>query len=146
MSYTDEDILDLYEDLQTIGAAETPQEKAEALFKGFVTYADEHIDPSTMKWIPEVNQALIRWLLKGEVPISFVLVLLPGSDSTRMIFPLYKGLTIYPRVLPLADYIQEKAWTEAKVSTFDTIDQLQKGVRALRAKTQDPAASESILP
>jgi hypothetical protein len=146
MSYSDEDILELYEDLQGIGAALTPREEAEELFKSFRDYADEHIDPSKMKWMPELNVYLTRWLQEKKVPITFAVILTSGSDPTIRIFPLYKGLTVYPKILPLADFVQEKGWSDCRVSTFDTMDQLQAGILDILGrkedKSKDPAAAE----
>lgn len=120
MTYSDEDILDLYDDLQGVGLAVTPAEEAEALYKSFKVYADEHLSPSRLLWPHQVSEELIKFLQAESIPISYLIkwrsyhdpVPIPGKFTVQGIYPIYKGLVIYPKVIPPGEFILVKGWSK----------------------------------
>ena len=138
MTYTDQDILDLYTDLLSIGAAVTPAEEAEALYKAFKVYADEHLSPSKLIWTTQVSEELIKFLQAKSIPVTYLIKWrsyhspdpIPGKSQVQGIYPIYKGLVIYPKVLPLGEFILDKGWAMAMVEIFDTAEELDAAVAA----------------
>ena len=134
--YTDEDILDLYEDLQGVGLAVTPAEEAEALYKSFKVYADENIPPSRLLWSTQVSEELIKFLQAKSISITYLIKWrsyhdpdpIPGKSTVEGIYPMHKGLVIYPKVLPPGEFILDKGWAKAMVETFDTSEELDAAV------------------
>jgi len=93
MSYTDEDIQDLYEDLSTIGAAETPAEEAHRHFVAF------HISMSDKVILNKKHHffRLREYLIQNDIPHTYVSRLTVrglsnGLGSFRFeVFPLIRG-------------------------------------------------------
>ena len=141
MSYTDKDILDLYEDLCTVGAALSPQEEAEAIYKSFKVYAAEHLPPSRLIWAYQVKKELILFLQAKALPIAYMLKYesapIRGHSPIQGVYPVYKGLVIYPKVLPLDAFIEDKGWSKSEVEVFDTVKELNAAILELKGENQD---------
>jgi hypothetical protein len=143
MTYTDEDIIDLYEDLQEIGLAETPEEeatRARALLARGMT----------------MDQAS-QILTDNRIPHTFYAALLEddAGENYRTNWILVRGLTVFydngtshRTRNSLADFkaamkdfhyilISEAYYTDASL--------LSKAGQ-IRSIPRDPAASESDLP
>lgn len=84
--YTDEDILDLYEDLQTIGAAETPAEEGQRIIRGLGIGSKR----SPSEWSKLLTQ-------KG-IPHTFGTVLFIKVDVPRFQDQIVISFSIYPIV------------------------------------------------
>jgi hypothetical protein len=102
MSYTDEDILDLYEDLKSVGAAETDGEAAVRILKGFLD--QDYLKDLALYMTPDQDQAfnmLANFLEERGIPFHYCsgTVLLRGKNvDTRSTYPLIllKGKIIEP--------------------------------------------------
>jgi hypothetical protein len=101
--YTDSDILDLYEDLQTVGAAETPQEEGQRLIQelgiGSKRSPSEWSKLLTQKGIPHTFGTVL--FIKVDVPRFRDQIIIAFS-----IYPLVRGQAINTgayRPLPFED-------------------------------------------
>jgi hypothetical protein len=143
MAYSDEDILDLYDDLCTIGAAVTPAEEAEALYKTFNVYSEEHIPPSRILWSNQVCEELIRFLQAKSIPITYLLKWrsyhspnpILRQSLVQCVYPMHKGIVIH-KGLSLNDFILAKGWSKAEVEVFDTPEELDAAVAAAELERQ----------
>ena len=143
MTYTEEDILDLYEDLQDIGLAETPEEEADRAYSLLV-------GRMTMDQASQI-------LTDNRIPHTFYAALLEddAGENYRTNWILVRGLAVFydngtsQRARnSLADFkaainylhyilISEVHFTDASL--------LSKAGQ-IRSIPRDPAASESDLP
>ena len=102
MSYTDEDILDLCEELKSVGMAETDGEAAVRILKGFL--AQDYLKDLALYMTPDQDQAfrMMADFLEGKgIPFHYCsgTTLLRGKNvDTRITFPLIllKGKVIEP--------------------------------------------------
>jgi hypothetical protein len=102
MSYTDEDILDLYEDLKSVGAAETDGEAAVRILKGFLD--QDYLKDLALYMTPDQDQAfnmLANFLEEQKIPFSYcsaTVISRSTNVDTRSTYPLIllKGKVIEP--------------------------------------------------
>lgn len=102
MSYTDEDILGLYEDLKSVGMAETDGEAAVRIVKGFLN--QDYIKDLTLHMIPNQDQAfnmLANFLEEEGIPFHYCSATVTSRATnvdTRSTYPLIllKGKIIEP--------------------------------------------------
>jgi hypothetical protein len=149
MTYTDEDILDLYEDLLDIGLAETPEEEADRAYSLLVG----RITTSQASQI----------LTDTKIPHTFYTALLEddAGDNYRTNWILVRGLTVFcdngymrqrlqgRRIRnSLSDFkeaIQDFNYILISEVHFTDASLLSKAGQ-IRSIPRDPAAPESIHP
>jgi hypothetical protein len=92
--YTDSDILDLYEDLQTVGLAETPSEQMERI-KGYLVEAKSLQQASDILTGKGISHTFYSYKKQVKIKISpeFPNVLSDGQSTTNWI--MVKGFSIY---------------------------------------------------
>ena len=104
MTYTDQDILDLYNHLQTVGLAETPKEEAERLR----TEAREEYRQSRTpnRRAPQID--MVKWILDRNIPHTYALIVRETPYANGMIttlFPVVRGYVLYTNdTLTLAQF------------------------------------------
>lgn len=102
MSYTDSDILDLYNDLHTVGLAETPYEEAERIRQEIRPIYSKSLTPT---------RDVIPLLQARNIPHSYILILRVNptiKTVTTTAFPLIRGHVLcLSEVLPLDSFIQK---------------------------------------
>ena len=85
MTYTDEDILDLYTDLQGVGLAETPYEEAERLRTEARADYKRSLDPQL---------DMTKWILAKGYSHTYALIVRQNSLTNLMttaLFPVVRG-------------------------------------------------------
>lgn len=78
MTYTDSDILDLFNDLQGVGLAQTPEEEAKAAHKALL---DDYYSTYSDSRLP--SESFLRSAQRRGIPHSYV-VLLTNPDSSQL--------------------------------------------------------------
>jgi hypothetical protein len=165
MTYTDEDILSLYEDLSTIGAAETPEEEVYRLVKAWSN--DSLKDPSLIQSV-----SIIHFLLAKSVPHTYlvsVYFLTSGCRYPRlMVVPVVRGMYIldlskFGPVEDLKEHLSGYPLRPTEHFTCESPLSLHQKIQEIRRSrtvefgekydslledliSRDPAASESDLP
>jgi hypothetical protein len=121
MTYTDEDILDLCEELKSVGMAETDGEAAVRHLKAFL--AQDYLKDLALYMKPDQDQAfnmLANFLEERGIPFHYcsATVLLRGKNvDTRSTFPLIllKGKVIEPlHYIESPDYLKESNLPDAE--------------------------------
>jgi hypothetical protein len=122
MTYTDEELLDLLEDLHEVGLVETPYEEAERLR---IEALEDFRRRSNLK----LNLDITKWLLDRSHSHTYVLTLKvnPLNDLMyTMLDPVVKGHVIFPnRVLPLEEL---EANYPRPFYYYQSLEELKKGL------------------
>jgi hypothetical protein len=105
MSYTEEDILDLFADLHSVGLAETPEEEADRhrkeSKKGLV-YSPAMKSPSLIS---------LEYFVNSSIPHTYLLLVRVNpiaSRQTTTIYPVVRGQVVtLSHCLPVEEYLDQ---------------------------------------
>lgn len=124
MTYTDEDILDLYNHLQDVGLAETPKEEAERL-------RTEARKDSRQRIASQID--MVKWILDRNIPHTYALHVCETPYSNGMIttlFPVVRGYVLCTSdTLTLAQF--ESIRSIHSFHYFPTLKGLKQGLLEL---------------
>lgn len=114
--YSDKDILDLFENLQEVGAAETPMEEAERHRK----IAKAQMGKSSC--YPSVF--LIHYLKENEIPHTYLAYY--GNNKYGAIIPVIKGYVITTdKIYTIEEYTNGYLYNCIKFGIFDSLQTLK---------------------
>jgi hypothetical protein len=146
MTYSDEDILDLYEDLQGVGMTETDGEAVVRHLKAFVD--QDYLKDLPHHMTPTRDQAfglLSRFLTENQIPHSFCSATVIDRGlrevDTYYVFPL---IHLKGRVIDSLHYLRNRQdITEERIPDSETILSLSKSLEFYTEIREVPPYSET---
>ena len=143
MSYSDEDILDLYEDLQGIGLAETPAEEAER----HRLEANKSIANSPTTKAPSLTH--LEYFVNSSIPHTYLLLVRDpiASRQTTTIYPVVRGQVVtLLHCVPVEDYIGQVQSKMNHISQHQNLQGLKASLLELqKTYTEISATKYSFL-
>jgi hypothetical protein len=133
IKYTDSDILDLYEDLQTVGLAETAEEEAARI----LNLLNE--DWTSSSKLGTINSAVVSYLIylkENQIPHTYATVLFYNHPSRRTMINIravIRGHVVRPGgISPLEVYLKDYTFTD--VRSFEDLQSLKTYMREEKIK------------
>jgi hypothetical protein len=139
--YTDEDIQDLYTDLCTVGAAETPAEEAERhRLEAQMSMSYPIMSPS-MK--------ILEYFVNSSIPHTYLLIVRDPivSRQTTTIYPVVRGQVVtFSHCLPLEEYLDQVQSRMNHISQHQNLQDLKTSLLELqKVYTEISATKYSFL-
>jgi hypothetical protein len=146
MTYTDEDILDLYEDLKSVGMAETDGEAAVRHLKDFL--AQDYLKDLALYMTPDHDQAfrMMADFLEGKgIPHSYCSVTLidhaPGGVDVYYVFPT---IFLKERAIDVLHYMKfEEDVKEERLPDAEAVRRISKSLEFYNERGEVPPYSKT---
>jgi hypothetical protein len=143
MSYSDEDILELYEDLQGIGLAETPAEEAER----HRLESKKGLDYSSAMKAPSLT--LLEYFIDNSIPHTYLLMVRDpiARRQTTTLYPVVRGQVVtLSYCLPVEEYIDQVQSRMNHISQHQNLQDLKASLlRLQKIYTEISATKYSFL-
>lgn len=146
MIYSDEDILNLYEDLKSVGMTETDGEAAVRHLKGFL--AQDYLKDLALYMTPDHDQAfhmMAEFLDQKGIPHSYCSVTLidhaPSGVDTYYVFPI---IFLKERAIDVLHYIKfEEDVKEERLPDAEAVRRISKSLEFYNQIEDVPRYSET---
>jgi hypothetical protein len=125
--YTDEDIIDLYEDLQGIGLSETPAEEAERHRLEAKKGMDYPIMSPSMK--------ILEYFVNSSIPHTYLLMVRDpmASRQKTTLYPVVRGQVVtFSHCLPLEEYLDQVQSRMNHISQHQNLQDLKSSLLELQ--------------